>query len=247
MAKITAPVAPVAPVAQTETPTVQPQTEQTAEQPQTEKPAEKPAELTNAKIVELQDERKQLRSKLATVEPDSDEQDTIISRIVAIKTDIANEQANIKNEIAAAAVAEIRSKTADLLQSVIDLHNAEKTLFVEFMKLPVDSETGKRDETATNEMNAATAAAKNVFETVLNRLLGKPAKTITAATQTGEIAPVDNATAEYWKNRDNILKQHVINLANGMDNTASNKHIQSLGAKRSTVWFAIDAFNKQPK
>jgi hypothetical protein len=205
-----------------------------------------PEPLTNAKIVALQTEQADLETLLPTLPARSPEQRKTMNRIIQIDTDIIAEQANIKNEIAAAIIAENRSKTVDLVQSVIDLYNAEKSMFAEFEKLPLDAD-GKRDETATNEMNAATAAAKNAFETVLNRLLGKPAKLVTIAAATGEQAATDGDTNEYWKKRENILAQHVINKSNGMDDTASNKQIQSLGAKRSTVWFAIDAYNKQPK
>ncbi len=196
-----------------------------------DKPDAEP-EPTSEKLEQLRAEQLKLEDLIPTFKPRSVEQKTAFNRIIAIDGEIVAEQANIKNQIAQAAIDAYNSKQYELLQSVIDLRLVEIAKFAEFEKLPLDAD-GKRDAVATDEMNAATAAAKNAFETVVNRLIGKTksvATGSTAATQTG--------------GKSEILQLHLANIAAGKTDADSRAAIQAAGYPRSTVWHTINNYNK---
>lgn len=197
------------------------------EQPKSEAPAKVvPIEPQSEKLTELRSKRLEFKKLARTFEPDSAEEENAL--LEAYKIDQL-----IKAEIVAINAAEAKQKLEIARNERIALFtNALIALF------------GGNAEQLEAQIAGLTDEQKTLFDTasnvVKNELLAKYAgnKPATAKTSGDDKKAGDGAT------KNDIVELHIANVASGMDDSASRKAIEALGHARSTVWHAVNNYNK---
>lgn len=199
---------------------VEPKTETTVPANVAPAPA-KMAEPTSDKLTELRATELHHKQLARTFEIGSDEEEAALMEAYKTKQLIKAEIANIANEAAKLALDAARNERVKLLDNVLDAY----AMYI--------SDT-------TNEAAKSDYEAKR--EIVANELLAKYAtsKPATAKlTNTNHrMGSGDGAT------KDDIVALHIANVASGMDDSASRKSLEAAGHKRSTVWHAVNNYNK---
>lgn len=187
--------------------------EAAAAQPE-KQPEAAAAEPTSEKLKALISEAKQLFEASKTLEYGTPAfNDNELARFNATKA-IAAEKIAIAQ---AAREAEIEAKRSAKLAL---LHAA------------IDAEIAATNEPDNDEL---AKAANEAFDVVANLLVG----TITPTTAKAS----SSSSSRTSGSRDEIIAQHVKNVAAGMTDGQSNKQLREMGYKRSTVWHAINDFN----
>lgn len=90
-----------------------------------------------------------------------------------------------------------------------------------------------------DEMNAKTDATKAAGEKLVNELLTRfSASTPSKSVATGKTGESKNAS------KSELTGLHIANVAAGMSDAESRKALEALGHPRSTVWHAVNNYNK---
>ena len=172
--------------------------------------------VESEKLTELRAQKLKLKQLARTFEPDSVDEESALME--AYKTEQL-----IKAEIAAI-------KANEAKQQIEILRNNRVQLF--------DNAIAAYVAMTANDNNDTKAAFAAAREIVVNELLAKhPTSKAATKTANGEAQPTNGSRSE-------LINLHVQNLAAGLDDSSSRKAIEAAGHARSTVWFAVDAYNK---
>lgn len=179
------------------------------------------AEPTSDKLVELRAKKLEFKKLARTFEPDSVDEENALMEAYKTEQLIKAEIANIKSIEAKQLLDVARNERVKLFDDAI------AALLV----------------TGYNPFEAMTPEQKTTYdaarEIVVNELLAKYATSKPAAAKSaGTAKSADGAS------RDEIVTAHIANIAAGMDDSASRKSLEAAGHKRSTVWHAVNNYNK---
>lgn len=189
---------------------------------------------TNDKIVELQAAKKAKFAEMVKIDPDNVDALTNANlEIFKLQKDIEAEIANMKGEERKQEIAmkmqeriKIREDFEAALLASIDANSALAKIAV-----------GKRTPEQIEENNAVNDALKAAREKLDNELLARYATSTPAkSVATGE--PKESS------DKSKILELHLANVANNMTDAQSRKALEDAGYKRSTVWHAVNNYNK---
>lgn len=193
-------------------------------------------EPTSDKLTAIRAEQDVLMAQQSDANLDRKQRLELNMKLFKLTSDENAEIAAIKRAEAELLLADKRNARAKLFYDAVDAIKMEYKHYYE-----VFSVSGKTDADIA-EMNKFTDAAKTAGEIVVNELLGKlatntPAKSVATGTTSTVNGDKGAATGE-------IVAMHIANLAAGQSKTDSRKNIETAGYARSTVWHAINNWEK---
>lgn len=185
-----------------------------------------PIEPQSEKLSELRAKRLEFKKLARTFEPDSAEEEAALLEAYKIDQLIKVEINAINAEAAKQKLEIARNERIALFTNVLVALFAGNSAALEAQIATLSEE----DKTA---FDTASEVVKN--ELLTKYATSKPAAAKTAGT---DAKPSQGVT------KSEIVDLHIANVAAGMTDSESRKALEAAGHKRSTVWFAVDGYNK---